>query len=78
MATVNLQCPKCLGTGLVGAVTESICPQCSGKGTVTADDSQTLATVNTTVGTGTNNKLVVTSALAVPGAALKVAARGRT
>lgn len=77
MASVKLQCPKCIGTGIVGSATASVCPQCTGTGTIMADDTQTLASVNTTASSGSNTPVVVTAPVAIPTAALKVTTKGK-
>jgi DnaJ-class molecular chaperone len=47
MATVKIQCPQCLGTGLTGAVNLSVCSECNGTGTISVSDASTIAAVNT-------------------------------
>lgn len=45
MATVNINCPKCLGTGLTGTPFV-VCSECSGVGTIAVNDQSSLATLN--------------------------------
>lgn len=79
MATVKIQCPLCVGTGIIGTIQEKICTQCIGTGTVSADDTQTLATVSTTVAAASagNNPLVLTKAVAAPQASVKILSRSK-
>lgn len=73
MATVKINCPKCVGTGLTGVVTESVCSQCTGTGTISVSDASTLATLNT----ASSTPIVVTAPAQVAQVALKAMSKGR-
>lgn len=73
MASVKLNCPKCMGTGLTGDVVETRCSQCSGTGTITVNDSDTITTVHS----GSSAPFVVTKATTVPQSAVKNLSRGK-
>ncbi len=79
MSTVKIACPKCTGFGLVGTVNETVCPQCTGKGTITVDDTQTFASINTTEAARITSAspIVVTAPPVVPPVATKISNRGK-
>lgn len=79
MATVKIACPKCTGAGLVGTTNESVCPQCTGTGTISVNDTQTMASINTTEAARipTAAPIVVTMAPVVPPVVIKVSSRGK-
>jgi len=74
MATVKIGCPHCVGAGIIGSANVSVCPTCSGVGTVSEDDTQTLATVNTTVQAVAGIPLVVVAPKIMSTAAIKTVA----
>lgn len=73
MSTVKLGCPKCLGMGITGNVVESICTQCKGTGMISANDSDSLATINT----ASTTPLIVTTPKAISAAAVKISSKGK-
>lgn len=77
MATVKINCPKCVGTGLTGTVAESVCSQCSGAGTISVNDASSLATLSTNASSGSGSAIVVTAPTAPPSVAVKVLNRGK-
>lgn len=73
MSTVKMNCPKCGGYGLTGTVQEVVCTQCSGKGTISVNDTDSLATINT----ASAAPIVITAPVPAPASAIKVATKGK-
>lgn len=73
MATVKINCPKCQGTGLTGAVAESVCSQCLGKGVISVTDTDSISTISAASVT----PIIVTTANAVPPVAVKNLGKGK-
>lgn len=73
MASVKISCPKCVGTGITGTVTEAVCSQCKGVGTIAVNDTDTLATISAASAT----PLIVTAPIAVPLAAVRTLNKGK-
>lgn len=47
MASVKINCPQCLGSGLTGVTTPlSVCSECNGIGTISVSDQSTLSAIN--------------------------------
>lgn len=73
MATVKINCPKCVGTGLTGDVVETTCSQCTGTGTISVSDASTLASLNT----ASTTPIVVTAPTQVAKVAVKSMSKGK-